>query len=51
VSQLPDWLELKHGHSPLVVSIPHSGTVIPASIEPRLVSPWIARMDTDWWSM
>jgi N-formylglutamate deformylase len=49
VSQLPDWLELKHGHSPLVVSIPHSGTVIPASIEPRLVSPWIARMDTDWW--
>ena len=32
-----------------MVSIPHSGTDIPASIEATLVDPWLARKDTDWW--
>jgi N-formylglutamate deformylase len=49
VSALPSWLELKHGDAPLIVSIPHSGTEIPAGIEKRMVSPWLARVDTDWW--
>ncbi len=29
--------------------MPHTGTDIPADIEVRIVSPWLARKDTDWW--
>lgn len=45
----PPWLTLHRGASPLIVSFPHTGTDIPADIEPRLVSPWLARKDADWW--
>jgi formiminoglutamase len=44
-----DWLEVRQGDAPLVVSFPHTGTDLPAEFEPRLVSPWLARMDADWW--
>ncbi len=44
-----NWLELQRGEAPLVVSFPHTGTDIPADIEARLVSPWLARKDADWW--
>jgi N-formylglutamate deformylase len=44
-----DWLLIKRGSAPLVVSIPHAGVDIPSDIESRLVSGWLARMDTDWW--
>lgn len=37
------------GSAPLIVSIPHAGIDIPAEIEAALVSPWLARKDTDWW--
>lgn len=43
------WLQITRGGAPLVVSMPHTGTEIPADLEPRLVSPWLARKDTDWW--
>jgi N-formylglutamate deformylase len=43
------WLEITRGAAPLVVSMPHTGTEIPADIEPRLQSLWLARKDTDWW--
>ncbi len=43
------WLEVRRGRSPLIVSFPHTGTDIPLEIERRLVSPWLARKDTDWW--
>lgn len=43
-----DWLEVTRGPEPLVVSVPHTGTDIPADILARLVSPWLARKDTDW---
>jgi formiminoglutamase len=33
----------------LIVSIPHTGAQIPGDIEERLVSPWLARKDADWW--
>ena len=36
------------GDAPLIVSLPHTGTDIPTELEPRLVSPWLARKDTDW---
>ena len=45
----PAWLEVHRGDAPLVVSFPHTGTDIPPDIEAQLVSPWLARKDTDWW--
>jgi len=44
-----EWLSVHHGHAPLVVSFPHTGTEIPEPIEAQLVSPWLARKDTDYW--
>ena len=44
-----DWLHITRGEAPLVVSIPHAGTIIPSEVEARLVSPWLARKDADWW--
>jgi formiminoglutamase len=49
VNAAPDWLTIRRGEAPLVVSLPHTGTEIPADIESRLVSPWLARADADWW--
>ena len=42
-------VEIRRGDAPLLVSIPHTGTEIPPDIEAGLVSPWLARKDTDWW--
>lgn len=42
------WLHVTRGNAPLVISLPHTGTDL-ADVEPRLVSPWLARKDTDWW--
>jgi formiminoglutamase len=41
------WLTVTRGEAPLVVSLPHTGTDL-AGLEPRLVSPWLARKDADW---
>lgn len=49
MSELPDWLEIHRGDAPLIVSFPHTGTEIPASMAARFVSPWLARRDADWW--
>jgi N-formylglutamate deformylase len=43
------WLSVVRGDAPLVVSLPHTGTEIPAEYERGLVSPWLARKDADWW--
>jgi formiminoglutamase len=43
----PEWLELKRGTSPLIVSIPHTGLDL-RGLEPRLTSEWLARKDADW---
>ncbi|MBH0237469.1 N-formylglutamate deformylase [Methylobrevis albus] len=45
----PGWLTVRRGTAPLVVSLPHTGTEIPPDIVTRLVSPALARQDTDWW--
>ena len=45
---MPDWLQIARGDAPLIVSMPHTGTDIPADIEEPLVSPWLARKDADW---
>ena len=44
-----DWLLVTRGDAPLLVSVPHAGTEIPAECLPRLVSPWLARKDADWY--
>ena len=43
------FISIRHGSSPLILSIPHAGTEIPESMLPALVSPWLARKDADWW--
>jgi formiminoglutamase len=43
------WLHVERGEAPLVIAIPHTGALIPTEIEERFVSPWLARVDTDWW--
>lgn len=44
-----DWLTIRRGKAPLIVSLPHTGTEIPAEFAGDLVSPWLARKDADWW--
>jgi N-formylglutamate deformylase len=43
----PDWLIVRRGDIPLVVSIPHAGVDL-AEFEPAFVDPWLARKDADW---
>ena len=44
----PPWLSVARGDAPVIVSLPHTGLDL-APIEPRLISPWRARKDADWW--
>lgn len=46
---MQDWLTVHEGSAPLVIGLPHTGTDIPAAIEARMTSPWLARKDADWW--
>lgn len=46
---MQDWLTVRRGEAPLIVSFPHTGTQLPAEYEGRVVSPWLARKDADWW--
>ena len=46
-SEHPDWLIVRRGEAPLIVSVPHAGVKLWAS-EPRFVDPWLARKDADW---
>ncbi|RIV75551.1 N-formylglutamate deformylase [Pelagerythrobacter aerophilus] len=43
-----DWLSVHRGSAPLVVAFPHGGTGL-AGLDDAFVSPWRARLDTDWW--
>ncbi|MFY8114022.1 MAG: N-formylglutamate deformylase [Rhabdaerophilum sp.] len=45
----PEWLDIREGTAPLILSLPHTGTEIPAEFGAALVSPWLARKDADWW--
>ena len=49
MSMTANGLEIRRGEMPLVVSFPHTGIDLPAELAPRLVSPWLARKDTDWY--
>ncbi len=43
------WLTVARGDAPLILSVPHAGVEIPPAHAAKLVSPWLARKDTDWW--
>jgi N-formylglutamate deformylase len=43
----PDWLVVKRGEAPLVISVPHAGVDL-AGFESAFVDPWLARKDADW---
>lgn len=45
---MTEWLTVRRGDAPLVVSFPHTGTDLPEDVA-GLVSPWLARKDADWW--
>lgn len=46
---MTDWLDIRRGDAPLVVSFPHTGTDIPTELADRFGSLWLARKDADWW--
>lgn len=46
---MQEWLTVHEGSAPLVIGLPHTGTDIPAAIEARMNSGWLARKDADWW--
>lgn len=46
---MKSWLTIKEGDRPLIVSFPHTGTMLPEDIAHNFVSPELARRDTDWW--
>ena len=47
MSERPDWLTVRRGAAPLIVSIPHAGADL-GGYEPRFADPWLARKDADW---
>jgi N-formylglutamate deformylase len=49
IAEAASWLTVVRGEAPLLLTIPHSGTDIPANVETHLRSPWLARKDTDWY--
>lgn len=44
-----DWLEVRQGTAPLIVSFPHTGFDLPPELANSFVSPWLATRDADWW--
>jgi len=46
---IPDWLTIRRGAAPLLVSLPHTGTLVPTLYEKDFRSPWLTRKDADWW--
>ncbi|HEX3432063.1 MAG TPA: N-formylglutamate deformylase [Rhizomicrobium sp.] len=49
MSELAAWLPLLRNEAPLIVSMPHTGTEMPPSIESQFRSGWLAQKDADWW--
>ena len=43
-----DWLSVRRGSAPLLLSIPHAGTEL-LHVGDQVRSAWLARLDADWW--
>jgi formiminoglutamase len=46
---MAEWLSLTRGTAPLLLALPHTGTLIPDECVGDFRSPWLARKDADWW--
>lgn len=46
--QTPEWLAIRRGNAPLLLSMPHSGVDL-REFESSFVTPWLAQRDADWW--
>ncbi|KQM63119.1 MULTISPECIES: N-formylglutamate deformylase [unclassified Sphingomonas] len=44
----PPWLSVRRADTPLILAMPHGGTVLPDGLADRFRSPWLARRDADW---
>ena len=44
-----DWLNISRGNAPLIIAVPHAGTVIPDDIAARFHSAWLGRKDADFY--
>jgi N-formylglutamate deformylase len=44
----PNWLRIRRGDAPLIISIPHAGIDL-AHIREQVRSTWLATFDADWW--
>lgn len=42
------WLSVHRADTPLILAMPHGGTRLPDGFADGLLSPWLARRDTDW---
>lgn len=42
------WLQVGRGDAPLIVVFPHTGIDL-VGLDDQFRSPWLARLDTDWW--
>lgn len=49
LTELPEWMDVIRGDSPLILSFPHTGTDLPADLVSQFQTPWLARKDADWW--
>ena len=43
-----EWLTIRRGAAPLIVSIPHAGTDL-VHVREQVKSAWLATLDADWW--
>jgi formiminoglutamase len=46
---MSDWLEVRRGKEPLLVSMPHTGAELVPEVEAAVASSWLASRDSDWW--
>jgi N-formylglutamate deformylase len=46
---LPPWLELTRGDQPFLLSLPHTGTLIPRELSSKFISPSLPLQDVDCW--
>lgn len=49
MSEASLWLSVRRNDTPLIVSMPHTGTDIPPEFQSGLISIWLAQKDADWW--
>ena len=49
MTEAGEWLSIKRGDEPLIVSLPHTGIFVPEHLAGKFASPWLTTKDTDWY--